>query len=380
MLRIFMSSTHTGAILQAIYANRTSQVGYYDVLLLDYPPMKESLIHLIKRTDVLHNWDKVVDFSTPMADETNKKPSVKKKIIRKIKSFPIIKSVYSILLEKHLLQQKKTHLTKLKLELGSNLNKQVQLNVLTKTGLNETLFEFFPNAEVNYFEHGIGDYMYYMMDTIKEGNFYCLFNQEFSAYLKINNSKSANKVFGYLHENDFSLAIDNLVKQEVVKAEGASEEGKLVFILMENVEMYEVENFFWTDYIDFCLRKILTPEDYTFIIKPHHMQSFEAIEMTTAYLSKRGLKHKVLANNCFMHMGAEVVFYFFQEKTEYVFSLFSSSIYYFTKLYPSPHIKYFHGYKLFANYTKNAPKQFLEIYENLNPIITNVVSKNCLEI
>lgn len=380
MLRVFMSSTHTGAILQAIYANSTAQKGCFDVLLLDYPPMKESLIELIKRSDVIHKWDKVIDFSVSISDDTNKKPSLSKKIVRKVKTLPIIKGFYDKLLMQHLVQQKANHTSRLTLELSSHFNKQVQLNILTKTGLNECLFDLFPNAEINYFEHGIGDYMYYEQQTIKEGNFYCLFNEEFGSYLKISKPKLAEKVFGYIQGNVFSQAITNLLNQGVIKTESITEQEKYVFVLMENVEMYEVESTFWTEYIDVCLKKIPSPEEYTFIIKPHHMQSFEAIEMTTSYLNKKGIKYKVLTNNYFMHMGAEVVFYFFQDKTEYVFSLFSSSIYYFTKLYPSSTIKYFHGYKLFAKYTNNAPKQFVEIYQNLQPIISNVVSKNCLDI
>lgn len=376
-----MSSTHTGAILQAIYANSSAQKGCFDVLLLDYPPMKESLIELIKRSDVVHKWDKIIDFSEPISDEINKRPSAKKKLIRKIKSLPLLKIIYNKLLKNHLTQQKVNHSNRLKLELSSHFNQRVQLNVLTKTGLNECLFDLFPNAEINYFEHGIGDYMYYEQQAIVPGNFYCLFHREFGSYLKSRKPQLAAAVFGYLKGNDFSNAISVLVKEGIVKAENVvTETDNFVFVLMENVEMYEVESKFWTDYIDVCLKKIESPENYTFIIKPHHMQSFEAIEMTTSYLNQRGIKYKVLTNNYFMHMGAEVVFYFFQEKTEYVFSLFSSSIYYFTKLYPSTKVKYFHGYELFDKYTKHSPKQFVEIYRNLRPIITNVVSKDCLEI
>jgi hypothetical protein len=121
-----MSSTHTGAILQAIYANSTAQKGCFDVLLLDYPPMKESLIELIKRSDVVHKWDKIIDFSEPISDETNKRPSAKKKFIRKIKSMPLLNIIYNRLLKKHLIQQKVNHTKRLTQELSGHFNKKVQ--------------------------------------------------------------------------------------------------------------------------------------------------------------------------------------------------------------------------------------------------------------
>lgn len=377
-----MSTTHTGSILQAIYASKTHTKECVDVLLLDYPPMKESLINLIKRSDVIHQWDQVIDFSVPMTDQTNKKPSLKKRLIRKLKTQPLIKNIYDELLTRHLVKQKEAHTKKLKEELKKHPQHIVKLHVLTKTGLNECLFDLFPKAEINYFEHGIGDYMYYEQQSIRAGNFFCLFSKEFSAYLSKTNKDLSDSVFGYIEGNEFSESIDKLVYKGIIKLDSASDElvGDLVFILMENVEMYEVDSNFWTDYIDMCLKNIPNPSEFTFVIKPHHMQSFDAIERTTSYFSKKGLKYLLLTNNHFMHMGAEIVFYFFAKRTKYVFSLFSSSVYYFTKLYPSKEIKYYHGYKLFARYTNKSPKQFTDIYKGLGPIITNVVSKECLEL
>jgi len=377
-----MSTTHTGSILQAIYAHKTRTKGCVDVLLLDYPPMKESLINLIKRSDIIHQWDQVIDFSVPMSDETNKKPSLKKRIVRKLKTRPFIKNIYDALLIRHLVKQKEAHTKKLKEELKKHPQHTVKLHVLTKTGLNECLFDLFPKAEINYFEHGIGDYMYYEQQSINAGNFYCLFSKEFSTYLSKKNRDLSDKVYGYVEGNEFSASIDKLVDRGVIKLNSELDDlvGDLVFILMENVEMYEVASNFWTDYLEMCLKNIPNPAEFTFVIKPHHMQSFEAIERTTNYFSEKGLKYILLTSNHFMHMGAEIVFYFFEKGTKYVFSLFSSSIYYFTKLYPSHDIKYFHGYTLFAAYTSNSPKQFTDIYRGLGPIVTNVVSKDCLDL
>ena len=379
MLRIYLPTTHTGAVLMAIHAEKTKNVETKDVLMIDYPPLKESLIHLIKRSDVIHSWDKIVDFSKPINDDINKKPSLRKQITRKLKELPLIKNIYQKLLESYSLKQKKQFKLSIEDSLGGLKSNKIILNVLTKTALNEALFELFPDAQINYFEHGIGDYMYYDQNKIKSGNFYSVFAKEFKAFLTNKNSKISENVFDYINGNEFETALKKLEKNTIISApqELVKTKKPIVFLLLENVEMYAVEDCFWTDYIDVCLSKISNPNEYLFVIKPHHNQSFDAIKKTIDYMDLKKLDFFLLTKNNYMHMGAEILFYFIKSNTYFVFSLFSSSIYYLSKLYPSTEIGYYHGYNLFKKYTKKSPKQFTEIYEGIGPIITNVLSGNC---
>ena len=383
MLRIFLVSSHFSAILQSIYASSTKKEGDIDVLMIDYPPQKKALSLLILNTDFIHKWDLKLNYAPELTDETNMRPSLKKRLTRKAKQLPVLKGIYDKMLSKHMLKFYADFETRIKKDLsGFNID-SVQLNLLTKTGLNDVLFKLYPSAEVNYFEHGIGDYMYYAQNKIKNGNLFCLFPNEFAAYLKSINSPNANRINGFVNGSLFYDAIQNLEKNNIISNEqeliklGNS---KLVFILIESVEIYEVPSNFWQDCIQLYLSKIDVPEDYTYVLKPHPLQSFEAIEAIENYFKEINLKYILLGNSKFINVGAELIFYFFAKQTKYVFSLFSSSVYYFTKLYPSAEIKYYHGYKLFEKYTKNSPKQFTDIYKGLEPIITNVLAKDCLEL
>jgi hypothetical protein len=383
MLRVFLVSSHFSAILQSIYASSTKKEGDVDVLMIDYPPQKKALSQLILNTDYIHNWDLKLNYAPELTDETNMRPSLKKRLTRKAKQLPVLKSIYNKILSKHMVKFYADFETRIKRDLSKLNSDTVQLNLLTKTGLNDVLFKLYPAAEINYFEHGTGDYMYYAQNKIKDGNLYCLFPTEFEAYLKSINNPNANKINGFIKGNLFYEAIQNLEKnnvisndQELIKLSNT----KLVFILIESVEIYEVPSNFWQDCIQLYLSKIEVPDDYTYILKPHPLQSFEAISAIENYFKERNLKYILLGNSKFINVGAELIFYFFSKQTKYVFSLFSSSVYYFTKLYPSSEIKYYHGYKLFEQYTKKSPKQFTDIYKGLEPIITNVLARDCLDL
>jgi hypothetical protein len=73
------------------------------------------------------------------------------------------------------------------------------------------LHKIYPKAEINYFEHGIGDYMYYAQNEIQAGNLFCLFPQEFQAYLKSINSPNESKISGFIQGDLFNDAIKNLL-------------------------------------------------------------------------------------------------------------------------------------------------------------------------
>lgn len=383
MLRIFLVSSHLSAILQSIYASSTKKEGDIDVLIIDYPAKKKALTKLILDTKYIHDWDVKLNYAPELTDETNMRPSLKKRLTRKAKQLPVLKAIYDKLLKKHMLKFYADFEARIRQDLSSYNQERVQLNLLTKTGLNDVLFKLFPQAELNYFEHGIGDYMYYAQNEIQEGNLFCLFPREFKDYLTSINSPNKNKIHGFVKDDLFYRAIQSLEKNKVISNEQEFEKlktEKLVFILIESVEIYEVPSNFWEDCIRLYLSKIDIPEDYTYVLKPHPLQSFEAINAIESYFKKRNLKYILLGNSKFINVGAELIFYFFAKQTKYVFSLFSSSVYYFTKLYPSTEIKYYHGYKLFEQYTKKSPKQFTDIYKGLEPIITNVLAKDCLEL
>jgi hypothetical protein len=379
MLRIFLVSSHFSAILQSIYASSTKQEGDVDVIMIDYPPQKKTLSELILKTNVLHTWDKQLNYAPELTDATNMRPSFSKKLTRKTKQWPLFKTIYALLHKRYLNKFFKKFELQIEADLNSIKKDKIALHLLTKTGLNDVLIKLFPTAEINYFEHGIGDYMYYEQNKIPTGNFYCIFHREFAAYLKNIQHPNFELVKGFLSGDFFHRAVQQLEQNKIISNdfEKTQANKRYVFILIESVEIYQVPDNFWVNCMDIYLKKINMPDSYIYVLKPHPLQSFEAISTIENYFKGKGLETIMLNNNKFINIGAELIFSFFFEKTDYVFSLFSSSIYYFTKLFPSNTINYYQGYELFKEYTLNAPKQFTDIYEGLEPIITKVLATNC---
>jgi hypothetical protein len=379
MLRIFVTSSHISAIFQLIYARNTVKEGYVDVLFVDSPNLKKSIIDLITDTQKIYPWKITYSFATAITDETNMKPGFVKKSTRYLKNKPGFKEIYNVLLKRHEERRVIREKSRLLELLAEYKTEDVELNLLTKTALNGSLISIYPKAKINYFEHGMGDYWYVLKPDVPKGDFYCLFAERFKMNLE-NKKVDGGFIYPISKENGFleiaKQIIENHEKTKEIKLE-FDVKGKLVVIMMESVEVYQVPDNFWTDYIDLCLSKINNPAEFTFIIKPHHLQSFNAIEITKSYVEKLGLKVKFADNAYAMSFSAEVLFSLWQENTHYAFSVFSSSIYYISKLYPNKQISYYYGYDFFRKYIKNSPPQFVEIYNGIEELVKEVLSENC---
>ena len=155
---------------------------------------------------------------------------------------------------------------------------------------------------------------------------------------------------------------------------------KKVLILLESVEIYNVPDNFWTDYLDLCMSKIPNPQDYTFILKPHPAQSFKAIELSKSHMINHyKVKTVVIEGNKAVNYSVEVLYSMWDDSTDYVFTVFSSALYYISKIYNNKQTKYFYAFDFFKDYTKNAPAQFVYIFNGIEDVVKNVLSENCVD-
>jgi hypothetical protein len=381
MLRIFVTSSHISVLLQLIYARNTKKPGDIDILLIDYPGLKKSLIDLILESGEIYKWDKQYSFAAPFPDETNIKPGFKKSLTRKLKTKPVIKQAYDFLLKRHAKKRIEKEIETYKNLFSEYTVSEVELNMMTKTGLNESLIQLYPRARINYFEHGMGDYYYIEKTKIPKGDFYCVFADTFAAYLRKKGTDSS-----FVHSIPGIEAFKAVADQAITLNDKlnlpvniSAQKEKLVFILMESVEVYQVPDTYWSDYIDLCISRIKNPSDHTFVVKPHHLQSFNAIDITRRHFEKLGITAIFIDETHSMNLSAEVLFGLIYKRTDYVFSLFSSSIYYLSKLYPEKYISYYYGYDFFKNYLGQSPMQFIEIFNGIEEVVKEVLSVNCKE-
>jgi hypothetical protein len=364
------------------YARKTNNGNFKDVLILDTPPKKAALIKVITDTVKIYPWAEIINLSTVIPEEADFTPNTRKSLTRKLKTKPIIKPVYDFLLKLHLKKQKNSEAKIIQNQLAGK-GSVSEINVLTQTGVNDVLFKLYPNANVNYFEHGQGDYFFIQNKKPYTYSFYCVFADRFKQYL--HNHKQENKyVKNLLDTTDFPIIAKEVINTDAQQASIKAQlqvEGKLVLILMENVQIYNVPDTFWTDYLDLCIAQVDNPNEYTFILKPHPTQSLKSIEISKHYiLNTCKLKALVIENKHAVNYSVEVLYSLWQDNTHYVFSVFSSALYYISKLYGNETTKYYYAYDFFKKYIGDAPPQFSSYFIDLEDLLRNVFSENCVDI
>lgn len=375
MLRIFLTSSQLSTVYMSVFAKKSKIEGCKDVLIIDNFYKKKSLLKLIEDAASFHNWDLVIDLSIKIDDTQNLKPTFKKILTRRVKNIPLIKNIYTRLLNKNqqIYTQKYKEIIKLKLGVFFSTEK-VQLNLLTQTALNKALHSLFPIAETNYFEHGQGDYYYVLKPELTKGNFYCVFSELYKNYL---HKKKIDSKFvrSYLDLNDFEESITIAGKSCAAEVnEIRKKKKKYILFLMDSLEIYYPPINFWTDYVERCIKEIDNANDFCWIVKPHPNQSNEVLQITKDFFEKTGLDFIMLDGPKFIPLSVEYIFVSLSSQIEAVFTTFSSAIFYLSYFYPNKS-KYFILYDFVGKYFGNAPKQYATVYKDLAEMYSGMFSE-----
>lgn len=380
MVRIFVSPSHLCTLYMILYARSTRQAGHKDILLLDWPAKKKSLIDLLKGTQRIYNWHSIIDLSTQLDESEQFTVSTKKSLTRKLKEKPGLKQVYDLLYRRHIKKQTRQHARRIA-EQVAGLGEVTEINMLTGTGVNNALLGLFPKAQVNYFEHGIGDY-HYIPDIEPKGfKFHCIFADEFKKFLASKGSDSSYVTPLEGAENFPAIA------KEVMDTDPAREEiiqktkvnGKAILILLEAAQIYEVPDQYYIDYIDLCMKHVENPQEYTFILKPHPRQTPRSMDDQKKRLEEHyKVKTLLLHDDLLVNYSAEVLFSLWKEQVHAVFSVFTSAVFYNSVLYANDAIRFYYSYEFFTRYQDNAPPQFKTLYRELKDLLTKVLSYRCI--
>ena len=384
MLRIFLTSSPLSTLFMTVYAKKTHQ-NSTDILLIDSVKKKESLLKSIHDTASFHQWDHVYNFSETIDDDTNLNPTILKKLTREFKTKPIVQNIYNILYKIYLGRTTKTQTDKLNntiKERSENFS-SVELNLLTETMLNSALHDIFPNAKVNYFEHGVSDYFFATKKELHPGNFYCIFHEQLKLFLQ-KRGQPNDYVFPFFDGEEFEKISEHILgKQEetsIVKNIGEQNDRLALILLIDAERGYNVPKHFWKEFMDKCLAQIADPQSFTFIIKPHPFQSEEVIQIVKTYFTQKGLKFHLLDHSIFINMSVEVIVSLWKDKLSHVFSSFSSALFYLSMLYPFQNIQYYYSYEFMLPYLNNADKQYRDLYLHHRELIEEVFSVKCKQL
>ncbi|MHB8260751.1 MAG: hypothetical protein ACYDEC_10805 [Bacteroidia bacterium] len=368
----------------SVYAKRTKNKHTKDILCIDNFYKKKALIALIKESAKVHEWDYILDFSIHIENEFNLKPSLKTKILRRIKHLLIIKYLYTFLLG-HYTKNKTINLAKIienkfkESNITFSSKEDVVIYQLTQTELNTGVEWLYPNAKVYYMEHGTVDYIYVIQKHRKNG-FICIFKESYQKYLSKRNINFS--VDECLNKDEFTKAFLDFVPKlnlDIKQIERTSSK-RFVLFLMDALEIYQPHVSFWTDYIERCLKEISNPIAYTILIKPHPNQSNEVIEITQVYFKNHHLDFIMLNKPEYVSLSVETIYVYYQSRIDFVFSTFSAAIFYLSFFYQDES-KFYYSYYFVKQYIKNAPVQYKNAFIELEELIEEVfVNKYCISL
>jgi hypothetical protein len=380
-IRIFVTTSHISTVYMTMLAQATRSDAFIDILLIDTGIRRKELLTLISETSEFHKWALVHNFSDEVTEAHDFKPSLRKTITRKAKTWPGIKQVYDGMLTRYMNKRDAGYGVKLE-QLLEPFIKSAQVSdlyLMTQTYLNRPLTQLFSGASINYMEHGIGDYYYILDKATPQGKMHAVFASPYRKYLA--NLGIANDwVLDLPGKDKFPALAKELLERHKISLrtdELPLPEKPIVYLLLEAVDMYNVDDSFWTAYIDHILKELKDPGSYHFLLKPHPMHSKHSIEKTEQYFGKLGLDYSILGGENYSSAAAEVLFSRWEDRTEHVFCLFSSSCFYLSQLYCNPKIRYYYSTEFMSRYIDNAPPQYYKLYVEIRPLIEQVFAERC---
>ncbi len=369
---IFVVSNPISSIHASVLMKQFSKENSEFILLIDSGKRKDSFTNEIiycagKR------WDRIINFGENITDDSNLKPSKRKRLTRKLKHSWPFKYAYNAMLNKYLNRFEKQMVEKMENEFRSIdlLNSDVHLYLLTQTIINSSLIKVFPNARNNYFEHGLPDYLFSLKPyTFKVDSFYCLFNTQFNSFIE--KHKLKGPIIKSLMSKSEYLAHCNAVfeKSEALMQIAKKIASNSILVIMQSLEKYELGNEFWVNY----LSKIDTHEKEkngfcNLTLKPHPHQSNEVLNKLSNELLNKGIQHVILNSPMEIGFSSEALFSNLSSKFKAVYSPFSYSVYFLSHLFNDLEMEYYHSYDPMKKHVVNAPKQFQEQFLEHEEII-----------
>jgi hypothetical protein len=377
-LRIFVTTSHVSTVYISLMAKETANENYIDFLFVDSGTRRIEKIEQIKLTAQFHSWKLFHNFSEEAGEILDFRPSLTKRIIRRIKEWPVLKTGYQFLLKRHMSKTDARYrnlIQNLIQEQGIDYA-QVHLVMMTETYLNRPLIQLFKNANISYLEHGIGDY-FYAAQSKHPGELLVVFADAFKQFLaKKNADHTWVKTLPGL--NDFgSITLEIMKRQKFEIAVPNSKREKTIFILMEAVDVYEVSESFWTSYLDHIFKQLDNPQEYHYLLKPHHLQSPISMELTHQHFKRLGYTYQMLDDERIKSAAIEVLFSAYSQSVSQVFFLFSSAGFYLSELYKGEDIRYRYSLDFMLPHVQNSPVQFRKLFMELIPMMEDVFGKNC---
>lgn len=375
--RIFLTTSPLNTLIVSSYASSTKRDEDKDVLILDFLAQKESSVFQIKKLASIHDYNQIHDFTIPLADTSVSNPGIIKKLTRYFKRQPGFKQVYDLLYwfryRKDVRKFKGMLIAKNILNESSQYS--VEINTQPLLRFHDPLIELFPTANVNYFEHGIGDY-FDIIDSKKSRRFFPLLESAFRNYLESNGIDSIKIEPLAIDFRNFRHIVTNLFPE----ISSLNKYQNVVLIVTQPLEDFSVSASFWSHFLEGVLAKVGQAERWNYLIKMHPRQNVESIEAITSFLKERNVEFNVIQDNGLNNLALEFLFGALMSHTRYVFTPFSSAIFYLPVLYPDADIAYYYSIKSLRDYSSLTASQYKARWRRIEELLKFTKSNSVKEL
>ncbi len=382
ILRIFISSSGLSTLYLSINARQTARDEHVDIFFIDALSMKSSQKELIFQAASHHHYDEIFDMSIPLEEGASHIPNRRKQLTRRLKTRTGFKQLYHLLYKYKLREEDRTHIQTLQGKAGDYLDRdyqQIEIHTQPVLQLNRAFKRLFPSARMHYFEHGLGDYLDVDSKLVDGDTFHCVFAHELKDYYSQTGRKTAFispllSSEGFLHPDLPMLELfSQLQRIDIPK------DKYIALIAVQPLEQFQVDPAYWDHFLSLCLEKIEDLEDVLFLVKPHPRQDQEIVRRISEFLLQRGIDVVLWDQPSLRSLNMEILFHVIANRVRYVFSPFSSSVFYLSQLYQSSHIKYYYSLQSIFPYTTHTPELYIQRWNSLHPYLQEVFGKHAEE-
>ena len=378
--RIFICTSHISCVYMALFARDTWAAGMKDILLVDTGIRRSEVVRSISEAASLHRWRTFHSFSEEVGIEHRFEPSLRKRLTRRWKGAPVIRTIYSWLLKRYMSARDRRYAAELMIVLGADATAgSVEVFAHTETYLRHPLQQLFPSSACTFMEHGQGDYIHIIEGGKPIGQLRALFAVPFKCFLE-RYGQGSDWVLPLRLPDDFpAIAADLLAKHELGNTAPMVEVTMhVVYVLLEALDMYNVPPEFWGAYIEHIIGSLDDPKKYHFILKPHPRQSALSMEHTRSSCDKSGITYSILEGGLGHSLATEIEFARWAGRTEHVFCLVSSGCFYLSQLYRDLRITYHYSTEFMERWIGDAPPQYKRLFAKMKPLISEVLAERCV--
>lgn len=309
----------------SLYARESQQAGDEDILLIDRIPMRASTTDSIQRVSALHAFSNSWDFSAPMGNPASFRPSFRKRWTRRLKTQPGFKQVYDFLYRRQQRKEIEVWVGRLQEKVLALAGTYDSVEIISQPMIRllPSLRGLFPQAQVRFFEHGLGDYID-ITDKLKPGDqFQALFGETFQRFRK-EQGEDAGPIVPLKLDFGACLVDFQRVFPEVAPALAAlPRELPWVLVATQPLEEFQVPNRYWDRFLGLMLADLPAQESFLFLIKPHPRQAMDICQYMVDFLTRQGHQALIWEQPETRFLSLEILFAWLGEHCRGVYSPFS---------------------------------------------------------